>query len=115
MLLRQGAMLAQLKPPLATAPTGYKFKVTDFNHHRKPRDAVFGPAFYTSHGGYNMCINVVANGYDEGESTHVSVFVHLMCGENDDHLPWPFTGRVTVELLNQLEDKNHHSRVIPLP
>ena len=32
-----------------------------------------------------------------------------MKGENDNYLPWPFTGTVTVELLNQLEDKNHHS------
>ena len=32
-----------------------------------------------------------------------------MKGENDDHLPWPFTGTVTIELLNQLEDENHYS------
>ena len=39
----------------------------------------------------------------------IAVFAHLMKGENDDLLPWPFTGKVTFELLNQLEDKNHHS------
>ncbi len=31
-----------------------------------------------------------------------------MKGDNDDSLSWPFTGTVTVELLNQLEDKNHY-------
>ena len=45
------------------------------------------------------------------EGTQVSVFPFLMRGENNDHLPWPFSGTVTVELLNQLEDKNHHSKV----
>ena len=55
-----------------------------------------------------MRIRVDANGDSDGKGTHVSVFAYLMRGENDDHLPWPFTGTVTVELLNQLEDKNHH-------
>ena len=59
-----------------------------------------------------MCISVYANGIGEGKGTHVSVYAYLMKGENNDHLPWLFTGRVTVELLNQLEDKNHHSKCI---
>ena len=37
----------------------------------------------------------------------MSVFAYLIKGENDDYLPWPFTGTVTFE---HLEDKNHHSR-----
>ncbi len=36
-----------------------------------------------------------------------------MKGDNDDSLSWPFTGRVTVELLNQLEDKNHYRKTLP--
>ena len=88
-------------------PVLYKF--TSFNQHKTLRDAVYSPAFYTSPKGYKMCIRVYANGCGEGANTSVSVFAYLMKGENDDYLPWPFTGTVTVELLNQLEDKNHHS------
>ena len=55
-----------------------------------------------------MCICVFVNGCRDSKGTHISVGAHLMKGENDDYLPWPFTGTVTVELLNQLEDKNHH-------
>ena len=44
---------------------------------------------------------------------HVSVFSQLVCGPYDDNLTWPFLGTVTVELLNQLADANHHSMVIP--
>ncbi len=33
---------------------------------------------------------------------------YLMKGDNDGSLSWRFTGTVTIELLNQLEDKNHH-------
>ena len=33
-----------------------------------------------------------------------------MRGEYDDELEWPFEGSITVDLLNQQEDKGHHSR-----
>ena len=29
-----------------------------------------------------------------GEGTHVSVYVHLMSGEIDDFLAWPFKGKI---------------------
>ncbi len=38
-----------------------------------------------------------------------------MKGDNDDSLSWPFTGTVTIELLNQLEDKNHHKKTTTFP
>ena len=89
--------------------------VESFDHLKRSKHAFYSPGFYTSHGGYKMCIRVDANGYDDGKGTHVSVYAYLMRGENDDHLPWPFTGTVTVELLNQLEDKNHHGQKTPFP
>ena len=56
-----------------------------------------------------MCIGVYANGRGDVKNTHISVYVYFMKGENDDYLPWPFSGKVTFELLNQLEDTSHHS------
>ena len=44
---------------------------------------------------------------------HVSVFAVISEGEYDAGLKWPFVGKVTVTLLNQLQDENHHSKVIP--
>jgi TNF receptor-associated factor 4 len=93
-----------------------KYKFTAYDHHKTTDDEIYSPAFYTSPGGYKMCINVLANGYKEGsKGTHVSIYAYLMKGENDDHLPWPFTGTVTFELLNQLEDKNHYSKTTTFP
>ena len=88
--------------------TSIKYRVTDFAHHKASDDLVYSPPFYTSPGGYKMCIRMDANGDGDGEGTHISVFACLMRGENDDHVPWPFTGTVTFKLLNQLEDENHH-------
>ena len=92
-----------------------KFRITNFDKCKASNEAVYSPAFYTSPGGYKMCINVECNGYGDGKGTHVSVYAYLMRGENDNHLPWPFTGTVTVELLNQLEDDNHLTQYIALP
>ena len=93
----------------------YKFKFAEFQCHKASKNDYYSPPYYTSPGGYRMCINVCANGNGDGIDTHVSVFAYLMRGENDDHLPWPFTGTVTFELLNQLEDRNHHSGQATFP
>ena len=104
----------QLQSKLGDLPSKHvqmpmKYILTNYDQHKTANDTVYSPAFYTSPKGYKMCIRVDANGDGDGENTHVSVFAFLMKGENDDYLPWPFTGKITIELLNQLEDKNHHS------
>ena len=62
---------------------------------------------YSHFGGYKMCLGVGANGYEVGKGTHVSVFINLMRGDNDNNLKWPFKGTIKVSLLNQLEDGQH--------
>ena len=54
-----------------------------------------------------MCIGVNANGSGAATGTHVSVFAYLMKGKNDDNLPWPFTGEITITLLNQMRITTH--------
>ena len=61
-----------------------------------------------------MCLRVNAKGIDTGISvaglfsaTHVSVYVHLLKGEHDEKLKWPFQGNITVELVNQKRDLQH--------
>ena len=57
-----------------------------------------------------MCLKVYANGVSEGKGTHVSAFICLMRGDNDDNLKWPFKGTIKVSLLNQLEGGQHHTK-----
>ena len=91
---------------------GFVFKVTKFEDKKADDRCIYGPPFYTGPGGYKMCLCVYLNGDGEVRNQQISVYVRLMCGESDDHLHWPFLGKVTVELLNQLEDNNHHSSTI---
>ena len=105
---QQQSILAQLRAK--RAPITYKF--THYAHHKAANDTFYSPAFYTSHGGYRMCISVDVNGSREVKGAYISVYTYLMKGENDNLLPWPFTGKIIIELLNQLDDNNHHSKSI---
>ena len=87
-------------------------KMDNFDNMKKQNTEWYSPPFYYHFGGYKMCLNVYANGHGGCKGTHVSVFICLMKGENDDNLKWPFRGIITVSLLNQLQPDNHHSRSI---
>lgn len=68
------------------------------------------PPFYSHTSGYKLCLRVNASGYGEGKGTHVSVYVSIMKGENDDRLAWPLRAKFRVALLNQLDDSHHFER-----
>ena len=70
-------------------------------------------SFYTHLNGYHMTLEVYAKGH-EVKGTYVSVYVPILKGKYDAELKWPFIGKVTFTLLNQLEDKNHHTQVMTL-
>lgn len=49
-----------------------------------------------------MCLSVHPNGTQEAQGNHISVFLHMMQGEYDNHLKWPFPGAViNITALNQ--------------
>ena len=87
------------------------FKLPGYASKKEKNEIFYSPPFYTSSAGYKMCIRIDANGFGDGKGTHVSVFTEPFKGRYDDQLHWPFLGTVTYELLNQLADDKHHSRV----
>ena len=54
-----------------------------------------------------MCLHIYPGGHGDGEGTHISAYLYLMAGENDDHLEWSMRGIFSIEVLNQEEDQNH--------
>ena len=83
-------------------------KMAGFEDLKKKGTPWYSRPFYTSMGEYKMCLRVDTDGYGDGEHTHVSVFTYLMRGEFDSQLKWPFRRTVTIQLVNQLEDKEHY-------
>ena len=70
------------------------FTVDQFNLRMSSDDQWISPPFYTHYGGYKMCLSVYPNGLMDAKGNHMSVFFHMMCGEFDDHLAWPFPGAI---------------------
>ena len=61
------------------------------------------PPMSTHHHGYELSIKVRYN----YTYTHVGVRVCSMVGKYDDQLKWPVTCTITIQLLNQHQDKDH--------
>ena len=84
-------------------------KMAGFDELKKKGTMWYSHPFYTGMGGYKMCLCVDANGSGTGRGTHVTLGTCLMRGEFDSHLKWPFRGNVAIQLVNQLEDSEHHT------
>ena len=84
----------------------------NFSEHKRVDDIWYSTPFYTGPDGYKLQLRVHANGDGSGEGTHVSVYVHLMKGEYDHMLTWPFKCDITIRLLNWREDKGHVEEIL---
>ena len=87
-------------------------EMDNFEQLKTADDAWYSPPFYSHIGGYKMCLVVDANGKESGAGTHVSVWIHLIRGEHDHHLQWPFRGEITIQLLNQSRDEGHWEKIV---
>ena len=90
------------------------FELTAFAKKKDENDGISSPTFYSSPKGYHMRIKVCANGQGAGRGTHISMFVCILKGKYDDINKWPLVGKVTCEILNQLEDKNHYEKILEI-
>ena len=91
------------------------FTITDFMEKKHTGKEWTSPPFYTHTRGYKFCLKVYPNGYGSGKGSHVSVSAHLMRGEYDFDLEWPFQGCIVFKLLNwRPGNKNHFTRSLDL-
>ena len=93
--------------PLISTQSGAQFTISEYSKRKLFDNLYFRPLFTTGPQGYTLCLRVDANGYGDGKGSHLSIFAYIMKGQHDDHLQWPFTGTIIIELLNWLEDKEH--------
>lgn len=95
----------------------YQWKIKHFQQRRQEAItgsmvAQFSPAIYTSLDGYTFRIRMYLNGVNSGIGTHVAIFVHMMQGECDNRLAWPFTGVIHLSILDQSTAKNDITQVL---
>ena len=96
-----------LKTELPTVP--FVFRIDNYKQQKEQSELfhkVHSPPFLTHRRGYKLMLKVDLNG-----NLGIEIDCFLMKGEYDGQLEFPFKGgKITVELLNQLEDSNHHSQ-----
>ena len=97
-----------MKKPRWLEEAAKSFTITRFSNRIRLQEEYQSPPFYTSARGYRMCLKVYPAGDGTGKGTQVSMFGHLMKGDYDDELNWPFTADVVVDILNWRGDNNHH-------
>ena len=81
--------------------------IQQFRKKKENEAELFTDPFFTAQGGYKITLRVDPNGYGSGKGTHISAYICLMKGENDYHLPFPFSGILTIKLLNWKQDTGH--------
>ena len=93
----------------------YIWKIDNYRRHRQDallgvRTAIHSPPFHTSLYGYKLSLRINLNGVDSGVGKHVALFVHMMQGDYDSILEWPFTGRIALSILDQSDgaEYRHH-------
>ena len=93
----------------------YIWRVENYRQRRQDAiantmSAMHSPPFYTSLYGYKMCLRMNLNGVDSGLGKHITLFVHMMQGDYDNILEWPFSGKkITLSILDQSELRCHKS------
>jgi TNF receptor-associated factor 4 len=84
------------------------FKLPDYQKKKDADEAVTSPPFYSHSNGYYMAVRAYANGRGTGKGTHVTLSAPILQGKHDSRVKWPFSGKVIMTALNQIEDKNHY-------
>lgn len=94
----------------ACSSTPFQFHVDRFSFKKNQHQCHHSPAFYLRN--YRMQITVFPYGRYGSKGSHVGVYAHILRGEYDNQLKWPFRGRLTVHLLSQKASYSNHVRHI---
>ena len=100
-----------VRGPTTSGPV--EFTMVNYHHLKRTGKNWISPPFYTHAQGYKFCLDVAPKGHGFGQGAYLSVYVHLMRGEFDEELEWPFRGSITFQLCSQTEDENHRNKLIP--
>lgn len=76
-------------------------EINEIAQHRQFATPILSPAVYTDSYEWKLGVRMYLNGVEGGNGRYVSAFVHMMEGEYDDLLDWPFVGRITLSILDQ--------------
>ena len=108
------ALKGQLREK-STDKTVFLWRIRNFSEHleiakQKRNTEYLSDSFYSGYPGYKLCLSIYPNGVHDTEGTHMGVFLHVMKGEFDGILSWPFLCPYKLTLLDQQPNGNPVSR-----
>ena len=91
--------------------TRHEFTLTEFKKHQAEGGSGYwySDKFYNHPGGYSFQLGIFTKGFMEATGTHLTAFLYLQPGDNDDKLKWPIKCTVYLQVLNQQGDHGHHT------
>ena len=101
-----------ITPQVYRLETPVEFTLSDYEQRKSDNGTWYSPAFYTHSKGYRICLKVYPNGNINDGGMHVSVYTYIMRGPFDTQLKWPIRADITIQIVNQAADDNHHERIV---
>ena len=89
-----------------------RYTLHDFRTYKTTKSKWLSQSFYSGEGGYKLQLAVNVNGIKAGRGEYVSLGVYLQRGQYDDKLYWPFKAKITIRILNWLNDKGHVEKTV---
>ena len=59
-----------------------------------------------------LAYRIYLNGVGDERGRSVAIFVHMMMGEYDFQVRWPFTQRITLSIMDQSGAERHLSQIL---
>ena len=107
---QQQQVISQLRRQGGILP--YDITFSDYRQLKARDGYIDSPPMYTHPEGYKFELSLWPNGGGTGAGTHVAVSVYLLKSGHDAELKFPVKFTITVQLLNQHRDQDHHTRDI---
>ena len=89
-----------------------EFRIKKFSTRKKSNAECASNHFYSHENGYKFVLLVYPNGVGNNKGKSISAFVHIMRGENDDKLKFPFRGEFTLQAVNCRSNQDHAEKII---
>ena len=92
----------------------YCITLSNFQDMKAKKVSINSPPVYTHNNGYKFQLSIQPKGIlsNVRSRTYVAVSVFQLKGDHDDILKFPARFTITLELLNQHRDQDHHRRSI---
>ena len=90
--------------------SAFYWKIHHVSKSVRAGSELFSPTFMTGSCGYQACLHVYMGGNSFGKGTHISLYLQLQLGTNNDILPWPVKCLFLISLINFVKDEDHFTQ-----